>query len=65
MGAKRAAVVWFGRDLRITDHEPLYHAGKGDYDYVVPVYCLDPRHFYPRRYLDGLQIPKTGPFRCR
>lgn len=40
-------IVWFrGKDLRLTDHEPLLHAlSQGE---VIPLFVLDPFFFSPR-----------------
>ncbi|KAK3597383.1 hypothetical protein CHS0354_034626 [Potamilus streckersoni] len=46
-------------DLRIHDNEVLYWANKYA-DYVLPVYCFDPRHFKGTHYFN---FPKTGPHR--
>jgi deoxyribodipyrimidine photo-lyase len=54
------ALVWFRNDLRTRDHEPLARAD-ADADRVIPVYCLDPRHFGTTRW--GLE--KTGAHRAR
>ena len=35
----KRTIVWFRRDLRISDHEPLYRAaGRGE---VIPVFIFD------------------------
>jgi hypothetical protein len=44
-----SALVWFRNDLRTLDHEPLTRA-LADADRVIPVYCLDPRHFGTTRW---------------
>jgi len=52
-------IVWLRNDLRLDDHHPLTAAvARGA---VVPVFCIDPRHF------DTLPsgLPKTGAFRAR
>src|SRR5947209_5160846 len=36
------AIVWFRRDLRLTDH-PALHRALEDHDRVVPVFVLDDR----------------------
>ena len=38
------ALIWFRNDLRIHDHEPLHTAIRNVRE-VIPVYCVDPRHF--------------------
>ena len=35
-------IVWFKRDLRITDHAPLLHASRGK---VIPLYILEPGYW--------------------
>jgi deoxyribodipyrimidine photo-lyase len=54
------AIVWHRNDLRIRDHEALAYAAER-HDRVVPVYCLDPRHFGTGMF----DLPKTGPYRAR
>jgi len=34
-------IVWFKRDLRVNDHEPLYRASKKNK--VIPLYIVDPQ----------------------
>lgn len=38
---QKIAIVWFKRDLRFTDHEPLYTAIKNDLP-VLLLYCFEP-----------------------
>lgn len=38
---KEIVIVWFKRDLRFTDHEPLYYAQKQDLP-VLLLYCFEP-----------------------
>jgi deoxyribodipyrimidine photo-lyase len=54
------AVVWFRNDLRLHDNEALARAAR-DAEFVVPVYCFDPRHFATTSY----GFPKTGSFRAQ
>ena len=35
-------IVWFKRDLRISDHAPLLHASRG---LVIPLYILEPGYW--------------------
>ena len=56
----KTAILWFRNDLRLHDHEALYKAVE-NVSNVIPVYCLDPRHFA----LTQFQFPKTGPFRAQ
>lgn len=62
--ARPSALVWLRNDLRTRDHAPLaeaaaWAAARGGR--VVPVYCVDPRHWgtLPHGY------PKTGVHRAR
>ena len=54
------AIVWHRNDLRIRDHEALTYALE-QHDRVVPVYCLDPRHFGTTMF----DLPKMSAFRGR
>jgi deoxyribodipyrimidine photo-lyase len=54
------ALVWHRNDLRVRDHEPLRYAAE-NFDRVVPVYCVDPRHFGTTMF----DLPKTGAIRAR
>lgn len=54
------AVVWFRRDLRLHDNEPLSRA-LADAETVVPIYVFDPDEYADSRYVD---VPKTGPYRA-
>ncbi len=56
----KTTLVWFRNDLRVHDHEALLDATRRA-DRVIPVYCLDPRHFGTTRW----GFDKTGPFRAR
>ncbi|MEM9666203.1 MAG: DASH family cryptochrome [Bacteroidota bacterium] len=53
-------LLWLRNDLRINDHEALHEAAQGDAQ-VIPVYCVDPRHYRTTRW----GVPKTGGFRAR
>ena len=53
-------LVWFRNDLRIRDHEALLDATRRA-DRVIPVNCLDPRHFGTTQW----GFDKTGAFRAR
>lgn len=53
-------LVWLRNDLRLDDHEPFHRACASGAP-VVPVYCLDPRHFVTL----PSGIAKTGAFRAR
>jgi deoxyribodipyrimidine photo-lyase len=55
-----ATLVWFRNDLRLHDHLPLWDAlQKGTR--VIPLYCLDPRHFGQTQF----GFPKTGAYRAK
>ena len=56
----QTTIVWFRNDLRTRDHEALLDATRRA-DRVIPVYCLDPRHFGTTQW----GFDKTGPFRAR
>ena len=60
--SKRAAIVWFRRDLRLHDNEALNDALKHG-DEVVPVYIIDPREWRGTLPLTGLS--RIGPHRAR
>jgi len=49
-------IVWFRNDLRVLDNEVLFQAWCSS-ELVLPVYCLDPRHFATTHYFG---FPKTG-----
>ncbi|MEM7513396.1 MAG: DASH family cryptochrome [Bacteroidota bacterium] len=53
-------LLWLRNDLRLHDHEALSKA-LGKCEKVVPVYCLDPRHFNETPF----GFPKTGVFRAK
>jgi deoxyribodipyrimidine photo-lyase len=53
-------VVWFRNDLRHSDNETLTRAIQQGGE-IIPVYCLDPRHFANTR----LGLSKTGAFRAQ
>ncbi|NJN23882.1 MAG: cryptochrome DASH, partial [Acaryochloridaceae cyanobacterium RL_2_7] len=60
MSQSQTILVWFRNDLRIHDHGPLYQAIQSGCG-VIPLYCLDPRHFGVTPY----GFPKTGAFRAQ
>jgi deoxyribodipyrimidine photo-lyase len=60
MNTRAPVVVWLRNDLRLADHEPITRAVESGAS-VVPVYCLDPRHFGTL----PSGVPKTGAFRAR
>lgn len=57
---KKIILVWFRNDLRIHDNEILLEACRRG-DYIVPVYCFDPRQFENTSY----KSQKTGAFRTK
>ena len=60
--SKRAAIVWFRRDLRLHDNEALNDALKHGED-ILPVYIFDPREWQGSLPLTGLG--KIGPHRAK
>lgn len=56
----KTIVVWFRNDLRVHDNEILLEAVKRA-DYIIPVYCFDPRYFSETKY----GTKKTGSFRAK
>ncbi len=56
----KKGLVWFRNDLRLHDQVALSRA-LDECDEVLPIYCLDPRHFEKR----PLGFPKTGSFRAK
>ena len=53
--------MWFRRDLRLTDHEPLHFASRTS-TVMVPFYCLDPGLLQAEA--PG-KLPIMGPYRAR
>ena len=71
--AATAQIVWFRRDLRLHDHQPLTDAcnvARVDGGVVVPVYVLDPAEFEHEKagHLGAatgvIGLPRVGPFRA-
>ncbi|KAB1202325.1 Blue-light photoreceptor PHR2 [Morella rubra] len=58
-GIRRAAIVWFRNDLRVSDNECLNTANNEAMS-VLPVYCFDPRDY--GKSTSGFD--KTGPYRA-
>lgn len=56
----KTIIVWLRNDLRIRDNETL-SAAVNEADFVIPVYCFDPRHFDEGPY----KLRKTGKFRSK
>ncbi|MGD7045647.1 DASH family cryptochrome [Jeotgalibacillus proteolyticus] len=46
---EKAAVVWFRKDLRVHDHEPLVQAAKSGLP-VIGLYVFDPKEYEETRY---------------
>ncbi|XP_037083138.1 cryptochrome DASH-like [Pollicipes pollicipes] len=61
MSGKRIAIALLRNDLRYLDNEVL-HMAHSSSDFVVPLYCLDPRHFQTTYHFG---FPKTGAHRAR
>ncbi|XP_074564388.1 cryptochrome DASH, chloroplastic/mitochondrial [Curcuma longa] len=55
------ALMWFRNDLRLLDNEALVRAWAAS-ECLLPVYCLDPRHFGSTHYFG---FPKTGAIRAQ
>lgn len=60
MKSLTTVIVWLRNDLRLHDNEALARAVR-DAQYVLPVYCFDPRHFATTSY----GFPKIGAFRTQ
>ncbi|XP_078176398.1 cryptochrome 3 isoform X2 [Carex rostrata] len=54
-------IVWFRNDLRLLDNEALIR-GWAASEFVLPVYCVDPRLFGLTHYFG---FPKTGALRAK
>jgi len=59
--ANKVAICLFRNDLRYHDNEVLAHAHSCA-DYVLPVYCFDPRHYQSTYHFN---FPKTGAHRVK
>lgn len=55
------AILWLRNDLRAHDNEALVKA-IASADEIIPVYCLDPKHFKTTRWFG---FSKTGAYRAR
>lgn len=53
-------IIWYRNDLRLHDHEPIYHAIE-EKAQIIPVYCFDRRHFATTSF----GFPKTGKYRAQ
>ena len=65
MAGDRTAVVWYRRDLRLHDHEPLVDAANADE--LLAVFVFDPREYGTARFggRHSFSYEKTGPYRTR
>lgn len=57
---KKRILIWYRRDLRLHDHEPMYQALQQKAQ-VIPVYSFDQRQFATTSF----GFPKTGAFRAQ
>ncbi|KAM8881871.1 cryptochrome DASH [Synchiropus picturatus] len=57
----RVIICLLRNDLRVHDNE-LFHWAQRNAEYIVPLYCFDPRHYQGTYHYN---FPKTGPFRLR
>ncbi|XP_053569753.1 cryptochrome DASH [Bombina bombina] len=57
----RTVICLLRNDLRLHDNEVLHWAQRNA-DYIVPLYCFDPRHYVQTYYYN---FPKTGPHRLK
>ena len=59
-----AALIWYRRDLRTADHEPLQTASR-NCQIVIPFTTVDPAHF-KSQHCDTMpmSLPLIGPFRA-
>lgn len=57
----KTALIWFRNDLRIHDQAILANICEGNFPRVIPIYCVDERHFKSTTY----GFPKTGKFRAK
>jgi len=53
-------LIWFRSDLRSHDHEPLHRAIQANPNFLLPLYCFEPRQFGQTSF----SFPKTGAFRA-
>jgi len=58
--SQKRILIWYRRDLRLHDHEPMYQALEQK-SQVIPIYCFDPRQFATTSF----GFPKTGAFRAK
>ena len=57
---RKRILIWYRRDLRLHDHEPMHQALEQKAQ-VIPFYCFDPRQFATTSF----GFPKTGAFRAK
>ena len=65
MTKNTAGIVWYRRDLRVSDHEALSSAAQNDV--LAPVYCLDAGELAATMHPSDLPValPTMGPYRAR
>ncbi|KAL1006251.1 hypothetical protein UPYG_G00069760 [Umbra pygmaea] len=61
MSTSRTIICLLRNDLRLHDNE-VFHWAQTNADHIIPLYCLDPRHFLGTA---NYNLPCTGPFRLR
>ncbi|KAF7669269.1 hypothetical protein LDENG_00203350 [Lucifuga dentata] len=61
MSTSRTVVCLLRNDLRVHDNE-VFHWAQKNAEYIVPLYCFDPRHY---KGTHNYNLPQTGPFRLR
>ena len=44
MAKPKISIVWFKRDLRVTDHAPLFYASRAGHP-VIPLYIYEPEYW--------------------
>jgi hypothetical protein len=59
-------IVWFRRDLRLTDHAAL-HSAQQSCSTILPIFVVDSSSLAPRRNQPGCEtgVPMTGPHQVR
>lgn len=70
MASGRVVLLWLRNDLRLLDNPLLHHPSVREAPAVLPVLCLDPRHFGPNaalhpRWSKAPALMKTGVLRAR
>eukprot|EP00927_Polykrikos_kofoidii_P071568 TRINITY_DN67827_c0_g1_i1.p1 TRINITY_DN67827_c0_g1~~TRINITY_DN67827_c0_g1_i1.p1 ORF type:complete len:702 (-),score=91.66 TRINITY_DN67827_c0_g1_i1:67-2172(-) len=62
MAPLRRAVLWFRNDLRLQDNQLFHYQQVRQAEQLLPVYCVDPRHFEQSPWSDN---SRTGALRAR